>query len=225
MRIAFAGLIGLGGLAILLSLGVWQIQRLAWKEALLDDIATRISAAPVALPSALDPETHRYVPVQVAGTFRNDTSARMLASRRRVGAVYRHILPFKTQSGEAILVDIGWTLADRALPTVPQMPVTLTGNLDWPRERDGFTPEPDLNAGLWYARDVPALAEALGTAPVLLVLREQPSPKLPATPWPVDTSNVPNDHLQYAITWFSLAAIWLAMTVFFLLRRGAPSES
>ena len=59
--------------------------------------------------------------------------------------------------------------------------------------------------------------------PVLLVARELSQPEDSVTPLPVDTAHIPNDHLQYAITWFSLAAIWLAMTVLFLRRRRAPA--
>ena len=68
------------------------------------------------------------------------------------------------------------------------------------------------------AGDVPALAEALGTEPVMIVLRGARDTELPVNPWPVDTSGIPNDHLQYAITWFSLAAVWSAMTLYFVLR-------
>ncbi len=218
-RLLFALMIGAGGLAILLYLGTWQVQRLAWKQGLLADIDARIVEAPVPLPVQPDPEADRYLPVTLTGTFRPET-ARMLASRRHTGAVYRHIAAFDTEQGGAVLIDVGWTPADMELPPLPVGPVALTGNLDWPIEADSFTPEPDLAKGLWYARDVPALAETLGTEPVLVVLRDPTKPPLGATPWPVDTAGIPNDHLQYAITWFSLAVIWTGMTALFALRRG-----
>ncbi len=86
---------------------------------------------------------------------------------------------------------------------------------------DGYTPEPDREAELWFARDVPAMAAALDTEPVLIVRRA--GGELPGvTPWPVDTAGIPNDHLEYAITWFSLAAIWLAMTGFLVYRMRKP---
>ncbi len=217
-RVAFALLIGVGGMAILLSLGIWQMQRLAWKDGLLARIETRIAETPVPLPASPTPEEDRHLPVTVAGTFPDEPRARMLASRRQVGAVHRHIAPFETEEGARILVDLGWTPADSDLPALPKGPLTLTGNLDWPRETDGFTPAPDLEAQLWYARDVPAMADALGTQPILLVLREMPQTDLGVTPWPVDTTGIPNDHLQYALTWFSLAVIWGGMTLLFVLR-------
>ncbi|MEM7295925.1 MAG: SURF1 family protein, partial [Pseudomonadota bacterium] len=92
--------------------------------------------------------------------------------------------------------------------------------LHWPDEIDGFTPEPDRSADIWFARDVPTLAEELGTEPVLLVARTLSALEAGIDPLPVDTAAVPNNHLQYAVTWFSLAAIWVVMTVSFLYRHG-----
>lgn len=217
-RALFAVIIGIGGLAILLALGIWQVQRLAEKQARLADIDARISAPPVDLPSLPNPDVDRYLPVELSGHFTPDTPQRMLASRRNTGAVHRNISVFETTSGRRVLVDLGWTTADRVLGQLPADDVTLIANLDWPREVDGFTPEPDLANGLWFARDVVKLAEVLDTEEFLLVLRENPFSTLTLTAWPVDSSGVPNDHLQYAITWFSLAAIWAAMSIAFVLR-------
>ena len=80
-----------------------------------------------------------------------------------------------------------------------------------------------MDRNIWFARDVDVMAETLDTEPLLIVMREGAGPDPKITPLPVDTARIPNDHLQYAITWFSLAAIWLAMTVLFLRRRRAPA--
>ena len=220
-RLIFLVLVGIGGVALLMWLGVWQVNRLAWKEARIAAIEARIADAPQPLPATPDPATDRFMPVTVTGTFAAE-QARMLASRRGAGAVHRHIAAFDTD-GRRILVDLGWTPADADAPALPGGSLRLTGNLDWPLESDGFTPAPDLAAGLWYARDVPALAQALGTEPVMVVLRDMPEPPIAVTPWPVDTAGIPNDHLQYAVTWFSLAAIWAGMSLYFGLRRPRAS--
>ncbi len=223
-RFLFLIIVGLGGVAILAALGIWQVQRLAWKKALLAEIEIRIDAPPVALPTNPDPDADRYLPVAVAGIFDN-AAIRILASRRHTGAVYRIIRPMTLAEGRRILVDTGWIEDDASLRPPPETPVQLTGNLHWPRESDAFTPEPDEGANIWFARDVPRMARALGTEAILVVLRDAPDDDLGVTFWSVDTEGIPNDHLQYAITWFSLACVWAGMTAIFLLRarRGAQT--
>lgn len=218
-RFVFLMTFGAIGAGILISLGIWQVQRLAWKEELLARIEAQITAPPSTLADAVDPSFQRYAPVEVSGIF-GEGHIRMLASRRTTGAVHRIIRPFEVDGVGPVLIDTGWQLDDDMVGAAPQSRMTLVGNLDNPNEADSFTPAPDLDANLWFARDVPAMAQHLGTQPVLVVLREAPETDLGVTPWPVDTAGIPNDHLQYAITWFSLAAIWVLMTAYFVLRTN-----
>jgi surfeit locus 1 family protein len=206
---------GIGGAAILVSLGIWQVQRLAWKEGVLAEMETQIAADPVAIPEEPDPEAHGYLSVEATGRLGAD-HIRVLVSQRGQGAGYRAISPLDT--GErTILVDRGF-MPTEGEPPVHQRQVTVIGNLHWPEEVDSFTPENDLARNIWYARDVEALAERLDAEPILVVAREMSVSDDPVTPLPVDTSGIPNDHLEYAITWFSLAAIWLGMTLYLLWR-------
>ena len=198
-RTLFLLIIGLGGASILIALGLWQVQRLAWKQAIISDINARIAAAPVDLPQAIDATADAYLPVTVSGLL-DDEEIHVLVSKKDVGAGYRIITPLELNDGRA----------------------SVTGNLQWPQETDGFTPAPDLAENIWFARDVPAMAQKLQTLPILLVARFSTPADNDISPLPVDTSRIPNDHLQYAITWFSLAAIWLGMSLFFLRRRRAP---
>ncbi|APE44183.1 cytochrome oxidase biogenesis protein Surf1, facilitates heme A insertion [Sulfitobacter alexandrii] len=221
-RALFVILIGLGGAAILIGLGIWQVQRLAWKEGVLADINARIEAPAQALPDRPDPETDAYLPVEVTGTLEGAT-LRVLVSQKDEGAGYRLISAMDT-GARRILVDRGFIPTAADMPGLPQGAVTVTGNLQWPQETDSFTPEPDRAANIWFARDVQTMAETLDTEPVLVVARAVSWNAAPVTPLPVDTARIPNDHLQYAITWFSLAAIWLAMS-FYFLRRRAKIES
>ncbi len=206
-------LFGLTGAAVLSGLGIWQVQRLAWKTDLLAGIDARIADAPVALAEA----TGDYQPVQLSGRYTGQ-ELHVLASLKREGAIYRIISAFETPEGRRILVDRGFVPAtDKTAPRTGGQ-ATLTGNLHSPDEVDFFTPEPDLATNIWYARDVPAMASALGTEEVFVILRETSETPPPVTPLPVDTSGIPNDHFGYAVTWFSLAAIWLGMTAALLWR-------
>ena len=222
MRFLLPLIFGLLGTVVLVGLGVWQMQRLDWKEAILADIDARITAAPVALPEQPDPQADRYLPVTVTGVLQ-DPAIRVLVSQKQVGAGYRIIRPM--QVGERlIMVDLGFLPIQSPTPAVPSDPVTVQGNLHWPDEVDSYTPAPDLGADIWFARDLSLMADHLGTAPVLVVARSTSLPDSALAPLPVDTSGIPNDHLGYAVTWFGLAIVWVMMTGFFLWRIRKPAK-
>lgn len=208
-------LIGLIGGAILISLGIWQVNRLAWKEAILARIEARIADAPVALPATPDPEADRYLPVTATGRFTGE-HLDVLVSRKQIGPGIRVIEVFETQDNRRILIDRGFLPDDARSAPRTSGPATVEGNLHWPEETDSFTPPPDPKTGLWFARDVAAMAQALNTEPTLIVARKPTGGAI--EPMPVDTSGIPNDHMNYAITWFSLAAVWLGMTAYLLWR-------
>ena len=204
-------IIGLGGAAILLSLGNWQVNRLAWKEGKLAEIAAQIYEVPVPLEEALSSDIEEFQAVSAAGMFL-DGEAHVLRSIKGQGVVFRIIAPFETDTGRRILVDRGYV--PEAAKTAQRTPgsAQLIANFRTPEETDRWTPEPDWAANFVYARDVPVLADHFDTEPILLILRETTEANPQVIPWPVDTAGIPNDHLQYAITWFSLAAVWLGMT-------------
>ncbi len=207
-------LFGLIGAAILIALGVWQVQRMTWKESVLAEIDARIAAAPVALPAVPDPQRDAYLSVAVTGAFTGE-GLRVLVSQKLIGAGYRYIAAFVTDGGRRVLVDRGFVPEGADVP-FDTARVAVIGNLHWPQEVDSYTPAPDAKTGLWFARDVPAMAQILQTEPTFIVARDATSPDI--TPLPVDSSTIPNDHLGYAVTWFSLAIVWLGMTVLLLWR-------
>ncbi|MDG1470139.1 MAG: SURF1 family protein [Ascidiaceihabitans sp.] len=213
-RLIFFLGIGLGGAGILISLGVWQIQRLTWKQAILDQIQEQIVQAPVALPVGANSGDHSYLSVTATGTVGTEF-IRVLVSKKDVGAGYRVISKLQL-ANQSILLDRGFIPASATISNAPDGPVTIIGNLQWPQETDSYTPDPDIAKNIWFARDVDVMAKTLETAPIMLIAREKSFDDARITPFPVDTVGIPNDHLQYAITWFSLAAIWLLMSLYFL---------
>jgi surfeit locus 1 family protein len=225
-RIIFFVFFGLGGFAVLVSLGTWQIQRLTWKHGIIAQIEDRIVEAPVALPVTPDPVEDKYLSVSVEG-FMMPEVLRVLVSQKTVGAGYRLVSPFRSD-GRTIMVDRGFISVNEPLPEAPllQVQTVVTGNLHWPQETDGYTPEPDIEKNIWFARDVSLMSAALNTDPILIVLSGTTAANDGIVPLPVDTSRIPNDHLQYAITWFLLAFIWTAMTAYFLLwSRRSKNET
>jgi len=218
-------LFGIVGCAVLATLGTWQLDRLAWKTAMLDEIDVRIAAEPVALPETFDIEADRFLPVVVSGRTLGDELV-ALTSVPRVGPGFRVVSAFETDTGRRILVDEGFVLsAQRDVERAP-VAMSVVGNLHWPREVDGFTPEPDLANGMVFARDVDVMAAALGTETVLVVARDVSGTAPRATPLPVTSEGIPNSHLGYAIQWYGLAMVWAGMTAFFLwrMRRGRRED-
>ena len=204
-RLIFPVILGLAGCAILISLGSWQVKRQLWKNDVLAGIEAGIAADPVALPP--EGEGAVYLPVAVRGTLTGEY-LRVLVSRKQIGPGHRIIAVLDT--GERrVLTDLGFVRDGAALPE-PRGAVAFAANLHRPAEVDGYTPAPDLAKNLWFARDVPAMAAALTTEATFVVARETVVPGIEAMP--LDTSGIPNDHLQYAVTWFLLALVWAGMT-------------
>ena len=216
-RYIFPILLGLIGAGILVSLGVWQLHRLHWKEAMLAEISARIAAAPVPLPTQPDPGRDQYLAVTVRGDVQPQ-ELHVLTSDSDTGPGYRVISPFVTAEERRVMVDRGFVPEVGAAAARAGFATVLVGNLQWPNETDGFTPAPDLKGDIWFARDVAKMAAALKTEPVLIVAKAAPGESPAITPIPVDTSGIRNEHLNYAITWFSLALCWLGMTGLLLWR-------
>jgi surfeit locus 1 family protein len=206
---------GLIGTAILIGLGLWQVQRLAWKNGIIATIEARLAADPVDLPALPDPEADRYRLVAVAGVFLPG-EAHVYTSAPPRGVGYRVIAPFETADGRRILVDRGFVPIGDKDATRPLGPAAVGGALVWPDETDRFTSPPDRDANIWFARDVALMSTALGTEPVMIAAATATGPDAPM-PLPV-TVNIRNDHLGYAVTWFGLATVWAVMTVFWLWR-------
>ncbi|RPE67050.1 surfeit locus 1 family protein [Pacificibacter maritimus] len=208
-------LIGLIGIAILVSLGRWQVQRMGWKQGILAQIEADIAADPVPLPAMISIDM-KHLPVQATGTIGAE-ELHVLVSRKSDGAGYRVIAPFTLDDGRRVLLDRGFIPLDEKDTARPaQTGVTIVGNLHWPDDMNSSTPQPDFDRNIWFGRDIGAMATTLSTSDVLIVARQDTGQAIEAMPLGVE--GIPNDHLHYAITWFSLALVWLGMTLFLLWR-------
>ena len=216
-RLIAPALLGLIGAAILAWLGTWQLQRLAWKQGILSEIEQTIAGTPQDLPVMIDPTDQRYLPVTLDGRL-EDGALYVLVSAKLRGAGWRVISAFQTDDGRRVLLDRGFLPVDRKDAAMTHGPARVLGNLHWPDDRNASTPENDVAGNTWFARDIAAMAEALDTEPLLVVVRAMDPADPQIDPMPVDTSGIPNDHLQYAITWYSLGIVWLLMTGLWMRR-------
>ena len=214
-RLILAAALLVAGFAVFVGLGIWQLQRLEWKEGILAEIEAQIGAAPVALPAAPDRDADKYRPVTVIGSF-EPKELLVLVSSRDYGAGFRAISPFVTADGRRILVDRGFLRTEARDSARSFGAAEITGNLHWPDERTGATPADDVAGNWWYARDVDKMAAELGTEPVLVIAQSRTDPGV--LPMPVTTEGIRNKHFEYAMTWFLFAATWVVMTGFALWR-------
>ncbi len=212
--------LGLAGVALLLSLGVWQVQRMQWKAGVLADINARLLGDAVPVPPAPSPKADKYRPVFAKGRFTGEYLF-VISGMKDIGGGVQVMAVLAADDGRRLLVDRGFLSdQDKGKPLLAQ-DADVVGNLHWPNETTQHTPPPDAKTGLWFARDVPAMAAQLGTEPVLIVARQDTGDGIIVRP--VDTSTIPNDHWGYAITWFLLATVWAVMTAALIwrIRSGA----
>ena len=202
--------------AILLSLGVWQLRRMERKEAMLAEIQAGINAAPQPIPAQVDPSM-KYMPVTVSGRTTGEEIL-VLSGTKELGGGYNIISGFETDDGRRILLDRGFVTQDYRHTPRPATTLEVVGNLHWPQDKSSSTPEPDLKAGIWFARDVPAMAEMLKTEPVLVVAAQVAGDAQGVMPIPISIEGVPNSHLSYAVQWFLFAATCAGMTAWLIWR-------
>jgi len=226
-RLLVQGLAATVACAILVGLGVWQLDRLSWKEALIARVDARLTAAPTAAPgperwAALDLADAEYEPVTVSGHFLNDREAHVVMTltepKGKVGGVgFLVMTPLVTPGGWTVYVNRGFVPAARRDPATrtageTQSETKVTGLLRAPSARSWFMPSDNVGGNEWFSRDPERWAAAYGAgsdkiAPFIIDANFDPT--LPGgLPQGGETIvQFPNNHLQYALTWFGLAAV------------------
>lgn len=221
-------------LAILLGLGVWQLARKGEKEALIARIVERSRAEPPAAPPAFDAwdaKADEFRRVRAEGRFLHDreTLVHGLAPGDvpgRANQGYYVLTPLERADGATILVNRGFVpteLKDPATRAAGQVSgaATVTGMLRASEARGLFVPESDPAKGEWFTRDIPRIAQARGLSAVAPYLIEADATQNPGG-WPRGGQlrvDLPNNHLQYAFTWFSIAACLIGVFSVFAWRR------
>jgi len=230
--------------ALLVGLGLWQLQRRAEKHALIAALTERLAAAPAPLPPpsqwrALAAARDEFRRVSFSATYARLADAMVYSSGSAVredisGPGTWAFLPARLSSGETVVVNAGFvpnTMQDRsvedraAAPLLTDRPVMLTGYLRFPESAGLMTPAENLATRLWFARDHLSMAQALSwgeVAPFYIDL-ETPVPESGIPKPGALQVHLRDDHMQYAITWFSLAG---AVAIAFLVwLRGLRQPS
>ncbi len=208
------------GVALLIGLGIWQLERKVWKENLIASITARTTQAPRALPlrddwPRLTQQQDEFRRVSFHAEFRKGEQALVYSAGSALrpdvsGAGYWVFAPARLADGSIIVVDRGFVPFDKkaaASGGVPQGAIDIVGVMRWPEKPGLFTPAAEPQNDVWYARDLQAMAQSRNWATVAPFYIDQESP-VPADGLPLPGKvvvNLPDNHLQYAITWFGLA--------------------
>jgi surfeit locus 1 family protein len=228
--------------AILIGLGVWQLQRKAWKENLIASLDAQLAAAPVPLPARvtwprLDPAANEYRRVTFRAAFDHAHEALVYAAPSAFrpdasGPGFWVLTPARLPDGGILFVNRGFVPDSRRDPATRadgqvSAPVDVTGVLRWPDTRHWFTPADEPSHNLWFSRDPVATAAAKGLGPVAPFYVEQEAPVPPGgLPQPGKiVVALPDNHLQYAVTWFGLAIVLAVMSTVWTLRNVRPKPS
>jgi surfeit locus 1 family protein len=215
------------GFLLLLGLGFWQIERLGWKEALIAQRNAALDAAPVAPPENLeDARALEFHPIHVSGRFLNDDEMPVAAISRRGEAGFHIITPFRLENGEVLLIDRGFVpvnlkSSETRKAGLIEGDTTVTGLLRVPEHPGPFVPANDPARNTWYYVDIPAMAKSQGIENALPFYLDADASPVPGG-YPVGAqteTDLPNNHLQYAITWFALAAGLIGVYIVFVRRR------
>ncbi len=228
--------------AVLVALGTWQIQRKAWKEQLIATLTERLQAQPAPLPSpatwpTLDQADDGYRRVTFNAGFETTKEAFVFATPSSFrpdvrGQGFWIFTPARLADGSVVVVNRGFVpVAEaRTLPN-PANPgiVAITGAIRWPEARHWFTPKANPAENMWFVRDPVSIAAAKGWGAIAPFYVEQESP-VPTGGWPQPGKLVPslsNNHLQYAVTWYGLALVLVAVFIAWALKssREGPTEA
>jgi surfeit locus 1 family protein len=214
--------------ASLISLGVWQLDRLQWKRGLIAQVDRNMHAAPISPDEALAMgQAAQYRRVALDGHFDNTKEAYVFGTDQ--GApVYHVIVPFTLRDGRVFLVDRGIVPKDRLDPAARRAG-QIDGNAHFvgvwrtPDRPGWFTAKADIAHRIWFAHDLSGISKVDGivklAAPVVVEADAAPNPG----GWPKGGQTVVtfrNEHLQYAITWFGLAAVLLGVYAAYHVSRG-----
>ncbi len=214
--------------AVLVGLGLWQLERREWKLALIADVDAHLAAPAISGVEAmrLGAEGAQYHHVRLTGTFDNSRENYAMATDAQGAPVYHVIVPFHAAQG-IFMVDRGRIPLELKDPDTRRAGLIegqtdITGIWRIPDAAGLFTPAPDRAARLWFSRDVAAMAAQDGIKLAALVVIEAD-----ATPnaggWPVGGETrieFRNQHLQYAFTWFALAAVLLGVYLAYHVSQG-----
>lgn len=234
-RLILPAIVSAIAFVILCGLGIWQLERLYEKEALLKRIDQSLKTDPVAMPPeaewpALKPDDYSYRKITVNGEFDHKHEAHLFGfivtdSKGGSAPGYFVLTPLTLQDGSRVIVNRGFVpeaLKEPELrtPGLIEGPIMIQGLMRVPERRGLFTPTDDLKKNIRFLRDPAAIAASFGLERVAPFIVDADATPVPGR-WPEGghtVVSVPNNHLEYALTWFGLALVLVGVFTAFALK-------
>lgn len=208
--------------ALLAGLGVWQLERLEWKEALIAERAAGAALPALPIGEVSDWRRHEHRRVAATGRYLHDRALRVHNRIHRGRAGLGLVTPLSLGDGTAVLVDRGWIPPGHEPERGVSGETSVVGALRTGGRANPWIPDNSPGDGEWFYVDVPQMAGAAGLGRVRpFYLQLLPAEGRSGFPAPADAAAaLPNRHLGYAITWFALAAALAAVFAVRQLRGG-----
>ncbi len=220
-------------LLMMIGLCVWQVQRLYAKEGLIEERQVRVAEAAIPLPAAGgDLDALEFHKVRLEGSFRHDKELYLGARSLNGNPGYQILTPFTLTDGQVVLVNRGWVPVERKLPEQRAEgqvagPVAVEGLVRLPRGQAFMQPDNEPQQNMWFFVDLPAIA-AHAALPLRTDLYVDAGPAENPGGYPLGGQTrieLPNDHLQYALTWGLLALALIVIYVVYHLKLERERRS
>ena len=241
-RVILPAIVIVGALGVLIALGTWQLERKAWKEDLIATLGSRLSAPPAHLPARerwqrLDAAKDEFTRVEFPATFVPGEEAFVYSSGSGLRPDVKEpgywvFSPARLSGGSLVVVNRGFVPEGRQDAKTrpdgePDGVVDIVGVMRWPEPRGTFTPNDEPARSLWFARDPAAMAKAKSWGTIAPFYIDQEAPAVPGGLPRVGPlkADLPNNHLQYAVTWYGLAAVLVVVSLLLFRSRRREAQA
>lgn len=206
-------------------LGYWQLQRLQWKNDLISSIELNFNSKTIDFPILNDADNkYEYMQTHIEGKFMVKQSMFFFRSNLRGESGYEIVVPFKTTLSKDVYVIIGWIPFDKKdeidLRFIDDEALTkIEGSLIYSKKRKPLIPDNDISSNVWYLMNTEEMdiVNKLNTSNYLLKITDKNY--FPQILIEFEPTNITNNHLQYAGTWFLLALVNTIMYIYFIYRK------
>tara|TARA_X000000368_G_scaffold191255_1_gene150814 strand:- start:3818 stop:4507 length:690 start_codon:yes stop_codon:yes gene_type:complete len=210
-------------ISLLITLGFWQLQRLEWKNTLLSKIEDNYNNITIDFPFLESSSQFEYMKSNIDGNYLSEKLMFFYRSNLNGDSGFNVVIPFKTTEGIIVYVDNGWipfkNKENLDIDFINKSKVySLSGALIFKKDRKYFTPENDYNENIWYLLNTDEMDSVLDLSSSNYILKLIDQNYFEEFLIEFNPTNIKNNHLQYAVTWF-LMALFISIFYIYLIKQ------